>query len=66
MKAVWCEGGGKVLLCDNTEGGAALLRHCWSCISAGIRCTVQTYVFDHVRSNFRRAQNSTGVGSARR
>ena len=30
MKALWCEGGGKVLLGDNTEGGAALLRPCWS------------------------------------
>ena len=30
MKALWFEGGGKVLLRDNTESGAALLRPCWS------------------------------------
>jgi hypothetical protein len=30
MKALWCKGGGKILLGDNTEDGAAFLRRCWS------------------------------------
>jgi hypothetical protein len=30
MKALSGKSGGKVLLGDNTEGGAALLRPCWS------------------------------------
>ena len=52
------EGGGRILLDDNTGGGAVTLRPLrfqwvgvW--ISTGLPCTVHTYIFDHMCRQFR-------------
>ena len=62
MKAGWHEGGGRVLLGDNTGGGRSCC--CWS--GSGVLefrfqldFFVYTYIVSHMYASFRLAQNST-------
>jgi hypothetical protein len=60
MEAQRCEGGRRILVGDNTDGGAYLLKHTVHFeFGFQLDCLAYTYTGDHLYTQFRLEQNST-------
>jgi len=69
MEAQWDEGGGRILLGDDTGIGEVMLRGCGRLISIvldlgfQLDSVVRAYIVDHMCTEFRRAKNYGSSGA---